>query len=191
MFRKLAATLIVAFATFSMAKAEDANKLALTVPAEVTEVATAGSWADGEASGVFRAIVLTTPSGELTQAHMIVQLLTLGTDGSPNKVFKTVLVGRIDEKKLPNAFLAVEEDGTENEVTWRVTTYDSNSNADIGALVTINAKGEVTVKDAPKEEIRRAAGPSEEELGYKLARWHRPEKPRAALRDSIFLAVRA
>ena len=152
MFRKLAATLIVTFATFSMAKAEDAGKLALTVPAEVTEVATAGSWADGEASGVFRAIVLTTPSGESTQAHMIVQLLTLGTDGSPNKVHKTVLVGRIDEKKLPNAFLAVEEDGTENEVTWRVTTYDSNSNADIGALVTINAKGEVTVKDAPKEE---------------------------------------
>jgi hypothetical protein len=135
-----------------MAKAEDAGKLALTVPAEVTEVATAGSWADGEASGVFRAIVLTTPSGESTQAHMIVQLLTLGTDGSPNKVHKTVLVGRIDEKKLPNAFLAVEEDGTENEVTWRVTTYDSNSNADIGALVTINAKGEVAVKDAPKEE---------------------------------------
>ncbi len=152
MFRKLAATLIVAFATFSMAKAEDATKLALTVPAEVTEVATAGSWADGEASGVFRAIVLTTPSGESTQAHMIVQLLTLGTDGSPNKVYKTVLVNKIDEKKLPNAFLAVEEDGTENEVTWRVTTYDSNSNADIGALVTINAKGEVAVKDAPKEE---------------------------------------
>ena len=64
MFRKMAATLIVAFATFSMAKAEDASKLALAVPAEVTEVATAGSWADGEASGVFRAIVLTTPSGE-------------------------------------------------------------------------------------------------------------------------------
>lgn len=152
MFRKMAATLIVAFATFSMAKAEEAGKLALTVPAEVTEVATAGSWSDGEASGVFRAIVLTTPSGESTQAHMIVQLLTLGTDGSPNKVHKTVLVDRIDEKKLPNAFLAVEEDGTENEVTWRVTTYDSNSNADIGALVTIDAKGEVTVKDAPKEE---------------------------------------
>ncbi len=156
MFRKLAATLIVAFATLSTAKAEDASKLALTVPAEVTEVATAGSWADGEASGVFRAIVLTTPSGDSTQAHMVVQLLTLGTDGSPNKVYKTVLVNKIDDKKLPNAFLAVEEDGTENEVTWRVTTYDSNSNADIGALVTINSKGEVTVKDAPKEEDQAA-----------------------------------
>ncbi len=152
MFRKMAATLIVALATFSMAKAEDASKLALTVPAEVTEVATAGSWADGDASGVFRAIVLTVPAGDSTQAHLVLQLLTLGTDGSPNKVYKTVVVNKIADKKLPNAFLAVEEDGTENEVTWRVTTYDSNSNADIGALVTINAKGEVTVKDAPKEE---------------------------------------
>lgn len=152
MFRKMAATLIVALATFSMAKAEDASKLALTVPAEVTEVATAGSWADGDASGVFRAIVLTVPAGDSTQAHLVLQLLTLGTDGSPNKVYKTVVVNKIADKKLPNAFLAVEEDGTENEVTWRVTTYDSNSNADIGALVTIDAKGEVTVKDAPKEE---------------------------------------
>ncbi len=152
MYRKMAATLIVAFATLSVAKAEDTTKLALTVPAEVTEVATAGSWADGDISGVFRAIVLTTPSGDTTQAHMVVQLMTLGSDGSPNKVHKSAVVGKIDDKKLPNAFLAVEEDGTENEVTWRVTTYDSNSNADVGALVTINAKGEVIVKDAPKEE---------------------------------------
>lgn len=152
MFRKMAAGLIISLAPLSIAKAEDASKLALSIPAEVTEVATAGSWANGDASGVFRAIVLTAPAGDTTQAHLVLQLLTLGTDGSPNKVHKTVLVNRIDEKKLPNAFLAVEEDGTENEVTWRVTTYDSNSNADIGALVTIDAKGEVTVKDAPKEE---------------------------------------
>lgn len=152
MFRTMAATLIIAFATLSSARADDASKFALSIPAEVTEVATAGSWADGDASGVFRAIVLTAPSGDSTQAHLVLQLLTLSTDGSPNKVYKTVVVKKIDDKKLPNAFLAVEEDGTENEVTWRVTTYDSNSNADIGALVTIDAKGEVTVKDAPKEE---------------------------------------
>ena len=141
------------------------SKLALTVPAEVTEVATAGAWADGEASGVFRAIVLTTPSGELTQAHMIVQLLTLGTDGSPNKIFKTVLVGRIDEKKLPNAFLAVEEDGTENEVTWRVTTYDSNSNADIRRARDHQRQGRSHGQGrAEGEDIRRAAGRSERRI---------------------------
>jgi hypothetical protein len=159
MFRKMAATFIVALATLSSAAAEDARlndkdpaRLALSIPAEVTEVATAGTWSDGDTSGVFRATVLTAPSGDGTQAHLVLQLMAVSAEGNTSKVHKTVPVRRIDEKKLPNAFLAVEEDGTENEVTWRVTSYDSNSNADIGALVTINSKGEVTVKDAPKEE---------------------------------------
>jgi hypothetical protein len=152
MFRMIAATFIVAFATLSSARAEDAAKLVLSIPAEVTEVATAGSWSEGDASGVFRATVLTSPQGDGTQAHLVIQLMAGNPEGNAYKVHKTVAVKKIDDKKLPNAFLAVEEDGTENEVTWRVTSYDSNSNADIGALVTVNAKGEVTVKDAPKEE---------------------------------------
>src|SRR5208282_4704381 len=149
MFRKMAATLIVAIATLSSARAEDAAKLALQVPAEVTEVATAGTWSDGDANGVFRATVLTSPAGDGTQAHLVLQLMAVSAEGNTSKVYKTVTVSKIEDKKLPNAFLAVEEDGTENEVTWRVTSYDSNSNADIGALVTINAKGEVKFKDAP------------------------------------------
>lgn len=156
MFRKLAATFIVALAGISAAKAEDAAKLALQIPAEVTEVATAGTWSDGDASGVFRAMVLTSPEGDSTQAHLVLQMMAVSADGNTSKVFKTVPVKKIDDKKLPNAFLAVEEDGTENEVTWRVTSYDSNSNADVGVLVTINAKGDVTVKDAPKEEDQAA-----------------------------------
>ena len=158
MFRKMAATFALAIATLSAANAEDAAKLALQIPAEVTEVATAGTWSDGEASGVFRATVLTSPAGDSTQAHLVLQLMAVSPEGNTSKVFKTVPVKKIDDKKLPNAFLAVEEDGTENEVTWRVTSYDSNSNADIGALVTINAKGEVTVRDAPAEEDQAAQG---------------------------------
>ena len=102
--------------------------------------------------GRFPRTVLTVPSGDATQAHLVLQLMAVSADGNTSKVYKTVAVKKIADKKLPNAFLAVEEDGTENEVTWRVTSYDSNSNADIGALVTINAKGDVEVKDAPKEE---------------------------------------
>jgi hypothetical protein len=152
MFRTIALTFIAAFATLSSAKAEDATKLVLSIPAEVTEVATAGSWSEGDASGVFRATVLTSPQGDGTQAHLIIQLMAGNPEGNAYKVYKTIPVKRIDDKKLPNAFLAVEEDGTENEVTWRVSSFDSNSNADIGVLVTVNAKGELTVKDAPKEE---------------------------------------
>lgn len=163
MFRKMAATFVVAIATLSStAKAEDASKLVLSIPAEVTEVATAGTWTDGDASGVFRATVLTSPAGDSTQAHLVLQLMAVSPEGNTSKVFKTVPVKKIDDKKLPNAFLAVEEDGTENEVTWRVTSYDSNSNADIGALVTINAKGEVSVKDAPKEEDQANQGDEKE-----------------------------
>ena len=161
MVTKIAATLILALATFASARAEDATKLALAIPPEVTEVATAGTWSDGEASGVFRATVLTAASGDSTQAHLVLQLMAVSPDGNSSKVYKTIAVKKIDDKKLPNAFLAVEEDGTENEVTWRVTSYDANSNADIGALVSVNAKGEVTVKDAPKEEDT-AAQPGEE-----------------------------
>jgi hypothetical protein len=152
MYARIAATLIVACLTLSSARAQDAEKLTLSIPPEVTEVATAGTWSDGDASGVFRATVLTVPAGDTTQAHLVLQLMAVSADGNTSKVFKTVAVKKIAEKKLPNAFLAVEEDGTENEVTWRVTSYDSNSNADVGALVTINAKGDVEVKDAPKEE---------------------------------------
>lgn len=152
MYARIAATVIVACLTLSPVRAQDAEKLTLSIPPEVTEVATAGTWSDGDASGVFRATVLTVPSGDATQAHLVLQLMAVSADGNTSKVYKTVAVKKIADKKLPNAFLAVEEDGTENEVTWRVTSYDSNSNADIGALVTINAKGDVEVKDAPKEE---------------------------------------
>lgn len=152
MYARIAAAVIVACLAVSGARAQNAEKLALAIPPEVTEVATAGTWTDGELSGVFRATVLTMAAGDTTQAHLVVQLMAVSPDGNSAKVHKTIAVKQIAEKKLPNAFLAVEEDGTENEVTWRVTSYDANSNADIGALVTVNSKGEVLVKDAQKEE---------------------------------------
>jgi hypothetical protein len=152
MVPRIAATLLLAFVTVSAARAQDATKLTLAIPPEVTEVATAGTWSDGESSGVFRATVLTMQAGDTTQAHLVLQLMAVSPDGNSSKVYKTVAVKQIDDKKLPNAFLAVEEDGTENEVTWRVTSYDANSNADIGALVSINGKGEVIFRAAPKEE---------------------------------------
>ncbi len=152
MYSRTVATLIIAGFMFSTARAQNVEQLAIAVPPEVTEVATAGTWSEGDQSGVFRATVLTVAAGGATQANLVLQLMAVSTDGNTSKVHKTIVVKEIAAKKLPNAFLAVEEDGTENEVTWRVTSYDSNSNADLGALVTVNAKGKVEVKDAPKEE---------------------------------------
>jgi hypothetical protein len=134
------------------ARAQDAEKLAAAVPAEISEVATAGTWTDGTKTGVFRAIVATTPSGGTTMAQLTVQLLSLSEDGTQASVAKTIFVKKIAERKLPNAFLAVEEDSTENELTWRLTSYDASTDTDTSVLVTVNAKGEIEVKDAPKED---------------------------------------
>lgn len=152
MFRHISATLIATAITFSNAAAQDAERLVSSIPTEVTEVATAGTWVDGEQSGVFRATVLTVATNDTTQAHLVLQLMSVSADGNTSKVHKTVAVRQISDKKLPNAFLAVEEDSTENEVTWRVTSYDSSSDSDTGTLVKVNAKGVVEVKEAATDD---------------------------------------
>jgi|GEM_PF-2217996 len=161
MYRKIAATLIVVGLSISTARAEDPEKLALSIPPEVTEVATAGTWTDGDQSGVFRATVLTVAAGDTTQAHLVLQLMAVSADGNTSKVYKTAVVKQISDKKLPNAFLAVEEDSTENEVTWRVTSYDASSDSDTGTLVKINAKAAIDVRAAPKEEETTQQQPAE------------------------------
>ena len=161
MYRKIAATLIVVGLSISTARAEDPEKLDLSIPPEVTEVATAGTWTDGDQSGVFRATVLTVAAGDTTQAHLVLQLMAVSADGNTSKVYKTAVVKQISDKKLPNAFLAVEEDSTENEVTWRVTSYDASSDSDTGTLVKINAKAAIDVRAAPKEEETTQQQPTE------------------------------
>ncbi len=156
MFAKLAAAVLIVTLGWGTARAEEPEKLALAVPTEVTEVATAGTWGAGDLSGVFRAVVLTVPAGDATQAHLVIQLMAVSADGTTQRVHKTVLVPQISAKKFPIAFVAVEDDATENEVTWRVTSYDANANTDLGSLVTINAGGGLTVKDAPKEDAPAA-----------------------------------
>ncbi len=152
MFKKAGMILIAVAASASLARAEDLDKLVQSIPAEVTEVATAGNWADGDLRGDFRAIVVDTPANGTIHAHLILQVMAYGPDGISTRVYKTIPVKQINDKMLPNAFIAVFEDGTENQVTWQVTSFDANSNADIASIVTVNAKGEVEVKDAPKDD---------------------------------------
>lgn len=147
--------------TGSAALAQDIQKLAEAVPPEVSEIATAGTWTQGDTTGVFRAIVLTTPAGTSTQAHLVVQLMSLSEDGSEAKVAKSVYVKKVSDKKLPNAFLAVEEDNTENEISWRLTSYDAENDTDTGLLVTVNAAGEAQVKDAPKPSVLQPSAPAD------------------------------
>jgi hypothetical protein len=130
------------------AAAQDAARIAEAIPPAVTEIATAGSWRDGARAGVFRAVVVTAPAKSGTQVQLVLQMLEVAADGAAS-LTRSVPVTTLADKNLPNAFLAVEEDTTENEITWRLTSYDAQSDTDKAVLVSFNAKGQAVVKDAP------------------------------------------
>lgn len=138
------------------AQAQDATKVAGQVPPEVSEVVSGGSWTQGDASGSFRAIVVNTSEGGQSQAHVIVQWVQSGKDAAP-KVTKSSVVKEIKEKKLQNAFLAMDTEN-ENELTVIVTSYDAKKDEDISMLVKLSAAGSYEILPAPKDDSQAPAG---------------------------------
>jgi hypothetical protein len=133
------------------AYAEDAPAVAAAVPIEVTEVVSGGNWTEGETTGVFRAITVTKHNGETVQAHVIVQMLEADKSGNVLKVAKTISVKEVEEKKLTNAFLAMDVEN-DNELTLVITSYDSEKDQDTSLLVKFDATGKYAIVTAPKEE---------------------------------------
>lgn len=142
------------------AQAQDAGKFAAQIPAEVTEVVTGGTWTDGDASGVFRGIVVTAPTGkDASQASVIVQWLSVDKSGAAGKVVKSVAVKEVSDKKLQNAFLALDAEN-ENELTLIITSYDAQKDEDASMQVKFNVKGEYEIVQAPKEEPAQKEEPA-------------------------------
>lgn len=132
--------------------AKDAEKFASQIPSEVTEVVTGGTWTEGETTGVFRGIVVTAPAGkDASQASVIVQWLAMDKSGAAGKVVKSVTVKEVAEKKLQNAFLALDAEN-ENELTLIITSYDAQKDEDASMQVKFNAKGQYEIVPTPKEE---------------------------------------
>jgi hypothetical protein len=133
-------------------RADDAEKFAGQIPSEVTEVVTGGTWAEGDTTGVFRGIVVTSPAGkDASQASVIVQWLAMDKSGAAGKVVKSVAVKEVSEKKLQNAFLALDAEN-ENELTLIITSYDAQKDEDASMQVKFNAKGQYEIMPTPKEE---------------------------------------
>jgi hypothetical protein len=152
MLRKCIASLVLIGVMTWGARAEDIQSYVQAMPNVITEVDTAGSWSDEGKSGVFRAIVLIVPAGSTTEAHVVMQLLATNAEGTSWTVYKSVPVQQIADKKLPAATLAIEDNDTENEISWTVTAYDPKTGGDVNSSVKINAKGVVEVKDLPNEQ---------------------------------------
>lgn len=133
------------------AQAQDAASLASSVPTEITEVVSGGNWSQGETTGTFRAVAVTKQTGDATQANVIVQMLSTEKGGTVPKVVKSIPVKEVTDKKLSNAFLAMDVEN-DNELTLIITSYDSDKDQDASLLVKFDNTGKYQIVTAPKEE---------------------------------------
>ncbi len=143
---------------YAVSAAEDTEKLAASVPAEVSEVVSGGTWSEGGTNGVYRAIVVATPAGDGQQANIVVQMLSLESATAVPKVVKSVLIKEVAEKKLANAFLAMDAE-TDNEMTLIVTAYGAGADQDTSMHVKFNGKGTYEILPTPGEEAPTEAAP--------------------------------
>ena len=143
---------------YPVGAAEDTEKLAAAVPPEVSEVVSGGTWSASGTSGVYRAIVVATSGGDGQQASIIVQMLALENATAVPKVVKSVLIKEVADKKLANAFLAMDAE-TDNEMTLIVTAYGAGADQDTSMHVKFNGTGTYEILPTPGEEAPIDAGP--------------------------------
>lgn len=131
--------------------AQDALKAAGQVPTDVSEVVSGGNWSEGESNGVFRAIVITNTEGQASRARVIVQMLSFEKGSALPKVAKTIPVKEVEEKKLPNAFLAMDVEN-DNELTLIITSYDAEKDQDTSMMVKFDSAGKYEIVPPAKDE---------------------------------------
>jgi hypothetical protein len=153
MSRHLSLALVVALGVFTTAPgfAQDAVKSAGQVPADVSEVVSGGNWSEGDNSGVFRAVVVTNTDGQASQARVVVQMLAFEKGNPLPKIAKTIPIKEVEEKKLPNAFLAMDVEN-DNELTLIITSYDAEKDQDTSMMVKFNSAGKYEIVPPGKEE---------------------------------------
>ena len=128
----------------------DAPKSIAQVPTDVSEIVSGGNWSEGESSGVFRALVVTNTDGTASQARVTVQMLAFEKGNPLPKVAKTIPIKEVDDKKLPNAFLAMDVEN-DNELTLIITSYDAERDQDNSMMVKFDSSGKYEIVP-PKEE---------------------------------------
>jgi hypothetical protein len=113
-----------------------------------------GTWSANGTSGVYRAMVV----GDGKQANIVVQMLSLESPTAVPKVVKSVQIKEVADKKLPNAFLAMDAE-TENEMTLIVTAYGAGADQDTSMHVKFSGTGAYEVLPTAVEEAPTDAGP--------------------------------
>lgn len=136
----------------------DSSDLVNSLPAQIPEILTGGSWTNGNIGGVYRAVVVLskvsnqrqnllkkTANGPETlpterKAEVFIQWISYANGKATAKIVKTVSIKEFNEKQLRHAFLAMDT-LKENEMTLLVTSYDENSDKDVSISVKATAPG--------------------------------------------------
>ena len=152
---------VVAGATLAKA---DSSDLVSSLPAQIPEILTGGSWTNGDVGGVYRAVVVLsktatkkpdllskTVAGKIVlntkkpkaerKAEVFIQWIAYDGGKATSKIVKTVSIKEFNEKQLRHAFLAMDT-LKDNEMTLLVTSYDENRDKDVSITVKATKPGE-------------------------------------------------
>jgi hypothetical protein len=141
----------LALAAISPAAAQDELKLVESVPAEIAELTTGGSWTANGDGGFYRAFVVMSGEGDDFGARVYLQWLMIADDSPAPKVVKTLPVAEINEQGLDNASIEIEsEEGEDNRSTLVVSSYDFENDKEILLLVQAEEPGKYSMKEAPE-----------------------------------------
>jgi hypothetical protein len=151
LFLPFAVILALGLGTAAPCFAQDALKSVAQVPTDVSEIVSGGNWSEGDNSGVFRALVVTTTDGQTSQARVIVQMLAFEKANPLPKVAKTITIKEVEDKKLPNAFLAMDVEN-DNELTLIITSYDAEKDQDTSMMIKFNSTGKYEIVPVTKDD---------------------------------------
>ena len=137
---------------------EDDAKIVASVPTEVADIVTGGSWSADKQGGFYRAFVIMNGNQETFSARVFLQWLALSETNPIPTVVATVPIKEVNDQKLANASIEIEgEESKDNEITIVVSSYDFEADKDI----TLSVKGTAPGKYAMAKPPKRAAPPAE------------------------------
>jgi hypothetical protein len=116
--------------------ADDAAKLVDSLPTEIADVVTGGSWSADKQGGFYRAMVVMTGTEKDFGARVFLQWLALSEASPVPTVVATVPIKEVNDEKLANASIEIEGEASKgNEITIIVSSYDFDADKDITLFV--------------------------------------------------------
>ena len=105
---RAAALLALASVPLAAAAADDDAKIVESLPPQVADVVTGGSWSAGKQGGFYRALVIMTGTEKDFGARVFLQWLALSEASPVPTVVKTVPLKEVNDQKLANASIEIE-----------------------------------------------------------------------------------